>query len=227
MYATDHIRRVLKMYPGVFSGIGEFSVHKEFVSSKLAGHTASVQNEALDQIFELASEIGLVAVFHCDIDTVRATPGDRTAHFDDVKALFKAHPGATIHWAHTGLGRFVKPTDNHLDLLEEMLSDPELKHINFDISWDEVAKYVVVDKPTTKAWANLITKYPERFLFGTDSVAPATQEKYLGTYNIYQPLWDLLDEKTSHLVRIGNYERIFDAANAKVRAWEQKSNMTN
>ena len=25
MYATDHIRRVLRLYPGVFSGIGEFS----------------------------------------------------------------------------------------------------------------------------------------------------------------------------------------------------------
>src|ERR1017187_3879960 len=36
MYAVDHIRRVLLMYPGVFSGIGEFSVHKEFVSAKVA-----------------------------------------------------------------------------------------------------------------------------------------------------------------------------------------------
>jgi hypothetical protein len=32
MYATDHIRRVLQTFPGVFSGIGEFSIHKEFVS---------------------------------------------------------------------------------------------------------------------------------------------------------------------------------------------------
>src|SRR5438046_9983642 len=31
MYAADHIRRVLKTFPGVFTGIGEFSIHKEFV----------------------------------------------------------------------------------------------------------------------------------------------------------------------------------------------------
>src|SRR4030095_10521914 len=37
MYAADHIRRVLKTFPGVFSGIGEFTIHKEFVSSKVAG----------------------------------------------------------------------------------------------------------------------------------------------------------------------------------------------
>ena len=56
MYAADHIRRVLLMYPGVFSGIGEFSVHKEFVSSKVAGHTASLLNPALDKILTLAGK---------------------------------------------------------------------------------------------------------------------------------------------------------------------------
>ena len=35
MYGVDHIRRVLKTFPGVFTGIGEFSIHKEFVSSKI------------------------------------------------------------------------------------------------------------------------------------------------------------------------------------------------
>src|SRR5580658_228563 len=40
MYAVDHIRRVLSLFPGVFSGIGEFSIHKEFVSSKIEGGVA-------------------------------------------------------------------------------------------------------------------------------------------------------------------------------------------
>ena len=39
MYAVDHIRRVLETFPGVFTGIGEFTIHKEFVSSKVAGDT--------------------------------------------------------------------------------------------------------------------------------------------------------------------------------------------
>ena len=37
MYAADHIRRVLQTFPGVFTGIGEFTIHKEFVSAKVAG----------------------------------------------------------------------------------------------------------------------------------------------------------------------------------------------
>ena len=46
--------------PGVFTGIGEFTIHKEFVSSKIARATASLNNPALDRMFELAGEIGLV-----------------------------------------------------------------------------------------------------------------------------------------------------------------------
>src|SRR5215813_8446766 len=35
MYAADHIRRVMELFPGVFTGIGEFTIHKEFVSAKI------------------------------------------------------------------------------------------------------------------------------------------------------------------------------------------------
>ena len=68
MYAADHIRRVLTTFPGVFSGIGEFSIHKEFVSSKIAGETASLTNPALDRILDFAAEAGLVVIIHNDID---------------------------------------------------------------------------------------------------------------------------------------------------------------
>ena len=51
MYGVDHIRRVLRTFPGVFTGIGEFSIHKEFVSGKVAGDTATLFNPALDRIF--------------------------------------------------------------------------------------------------------------------------------------------------------------------------------
>ena len=60
MYAADHIRRVLQTFPGVFSGIGEFTIHKEFVSSKVAGDAASLTDPALDRILDFAGEVGLV-----------------------------------------------------------------------------------------------------------------------------------------------------------------------
>src|SRR4051812_18350777 len=68
MYAADHIRRVLKTFPGVFSGIGEFTIHKEFVSSKVSGETASLRNTALDRVLDFAAEAGLVVLIHNDAD---------------------------------------------------------------------------------------------------------------------------------------------------------------
>src|SRR5258706_1630009 len=58
VYAADHVRRVLTTFPGVFSGIGEFTIHKEFVSSKIAGETASLTNRALDRLLDFAAEAG-------------------------------------------------------------------------------------------------------------------------------------------------------------------------
>jgi hypothetical protein len=69
--------------------------------------------------------------------------------------------------------------------------------------------------------ADVINRYPERFLFGTDEVAPADQETYLRVYNLYAPMWALLSKDAGEKVRKGNYERIFDEARRKVRTWEQ------
>jgi hypothetical protein len=68
MYAADHIRRVLQTFPGVFSGIGEFTIHKEFVAAKVAGDAASLQDPALDRILDFAAEVGLVVLIHNDMD---------------------------------------------------------------------------------------------------------------------------------------------------------------
>src|SRR5215813_11440166 len=60
MYAARHIERVLRTFPGVFTGIGEFSIHKEFVSSKISGDVASLNDPALDRILDFCAESGLV-----------------------------------------------------------------------------------------------------------------------------------------------------------------------
>src|SRR5262249_35061993 len=117
MYAADHIRRVLETFPGVFSGIGEFTIHKEFVSSKIAGDTASLTDPALDRILDFAGEVGLIAILHSDIHMPFAKPEQARTYFDQTKALFARHPRTTIIWAHTGLGRIVQPITGHVALL--------------------------------------------------------------------------------------------------------------
>jgi predicted TIM-barrel fold metal-dependent hydrolase len=220
MYAADHIRRVLQTFPGVFSGIGEFSIHKEFVSAKIAGETADLQNRALDKVLDFAGDVGLVAIIHNDMDVPFPKQGVPPAYLEQMKALLKRHPNTTIIWAHTGMGRVVRPIRDHAANLAVILGDPTFKNVYFDISWDEVAKYVVASPEATKISADLINRFPDRFLFGTDEVAPTSQQSYLKVFYQYKPLWDLLTPDASQKVRKGNFARLFDEARPKVRAWE-------
>ncbi len=231
MYAVDHIRRVLKTFPGVFTGLGEFTIHKEFVSSKISGETASLTNPALDRILDLAGEAGLVCILHNDVDMPFAKTDADPVYLAQMKALLKRHPKTSIIWAHVGLGRIVHPirvsaeaaerNPTHVSIVEAMLQDPALSHVNFDISWDEVAKYAVASPEAIRRVSSMLNRFPDRFLFGTDTVAPAGPAPYFAVFDMWAPVWKQLTPDASLKVRKGNYERIFDAARTRVRAWEK------
>lgn len=237
MYAVDHIRRVLELFPGVFNGIGEFTIHKEFVSSKVAGDTASLTDPALDRILDFAGEVGLVVLIHSDIDTPFAKPDTPPVYLQQMTALLKRHPRTTIIWAHMGLGRVVHPVQtqaggdssernpNQLELVETMVDDPALSHVYFDISWDEVAKYAVATPETIEKVSAFMNAHPDRLLFGTDNVAPSSQAAHLKVYEMWEPIWRRLTPETSERIRKKNYEKLFDAARQKVRAWEKANNL--
>jgi predicted TIM-barrel fold metal-dependent hydrolase len=231
MYAVDHIRRVLATFPGVFSGIGEFSVHKEFVSAKIAGETASLTNPALDRVLDFAGEAGLVVILHNDIDMPFAKTDSEPAYLTQMKALLRRHAKTTIIWAHVGLGRIVHPvqvsaqaaerTPTQTQIVEDILNDPAFAHVYFDISWDEVAKYAVATPESISRVAAMLNRHPDRFLFGTDTVAPAGPAPYFTVFDMWAPVWRLLTPEASRKVRTGNYERIFDEGRRRVRAWEK------
>jgi len=231
MYGVDHIRRVLQVFPGVFTGIGEFSIHKEFVSAKVSGETASLTNPALDRILDFAAESGLVVILHNDIDMPFAKTDAEPVYLTQTKDVLRRHRNASIIWAHTGLGRIVHPVQvsaqtaerdpNYIGVVEAMLMDPTLAHVNFDISWDEVAKYAVASPQATTRVVTVLNRYPDRFLFGTDTVAPASAAAYFAVFDMWAPVFRQLTPETSLKVRKGNYERIFNEGRRRVRDWER------
>ena len=230
MYGVDHIRRVLTTFPGVFTGIGEFSIHKEFVSAKISGETASLTNPALDRILDFAGEVGLVVIIHNDIDMPFAKQDTEPVYLGQMKALLRRHPKTSIIWAHVGLGRIVHPvqvsaeaaqrTPTQLQIVEAMVADPTLAHVNFDISWDEVAKYAVASPESIERVSAMLNRHPDRFLFGTDTVAPSGPAPYFAVFDMWAPVWQRLTPDASLKVRKGNYERLFDEGRRRVRAWE-------
>ncbi len=200
IYAAQHIKRAVLTFPGAFDGIGEFTIHKEVVSDKLAGDTigytkapeaqlppdvyssddkVSLYADSVTRIFNTAAEIGLVALLHNDIYLVEV---------DNTEKLIKRYPkksyetalidlckrsgkGAKVIWAHTGLGRFVEPQANHLKIVSHILD--ECPNWYTDISWDLVQDYILKpsgDMPSTDEWRNFLVNYRNRVLWGTDDV---------------------------------------------------------
>jgi predicted TIM-barrel fold metal-dependent hydrolase len=136
--------------------------------------------------------------------------------------LFLRHPKTTFIWAHIGLGRVVRPVKDQATFIEAILANPRLKNVNFDISWTETAKYLDATPQTVEIVADIMRRYPDRFLFGSDDVAPTNEKDYLAVYDMYRPLWQAVPPEVATAVKKTNYERIFDDARRKVRFWEDE-----
>ena len=221
MYAADHVRRVLTTFPGVFCGIGEFSVIKEFVSAKIAGEKATLGNPALGRLLDFAAEVGLVVLIHTDIERPFPKKGQVPIFARQTKELFMRHPKTTIIWAHVGLGRVVNPVERQAEIIEDAMNNPDLDHVYFDISWDKVADYAVESPEASARVAGVINRNPHRILFGSDCVSPASTQAMLDVFHLYDPVWNLLTPEASHMVRFANHERILDEAKRRTREWER------
>ncbi len=263
-YGVNHIKRMLLLFPGVFSGIGEFSVHKELVGDKISddqtranlapGETLppdatdssrnTLYNPALKTLLDFAGEAGLVVNLHCDVYPSRVTYDGKVLGLSPeapytagLKHLHAGSPAATVCWAHTGLGRFVKPASNHLQVVAEVLD--ACPNWYTDLSWDLVQAYMVDPKPgmpSQDEWVAFVKKYRHRVLWGSDTVIYSRNKiddkgnlvigkempvaDYLAVQALLKPLWDKVGPEVAHDVQYANYVRLFDTARSKVRAWE-------
>ena len=197
-YGVNHIKRLLILFPGVFTGIGEFSVHKELVGDKIDDDLTkanmapdealppdvtdssrnTLYNPSLKTIFNFAAEAGLIVNLHSDVYPARVTYDGKVLsmapdapYTAGMKHLCKESPNTTVCWAHTGLGRFVTPAANHLRIVSEILD--ACPNWYADLSWDLVQTYMVDPKPGMPSlddWVNFVQKYQDRLLWGSDTV---------------------------------------------------------
>jgi hypothetical protein len=221
MYAADHIRECCRRSPACSPGSASSPFTRSSSPRRSLGRTASLTNPALDRILDFAGRDRPGRTNTQRYGHAVPEAGSAPAYLEQMKELVRRHPKTTIIWAHTGMGRIVRPVTGHAAIIEAMLKDPAFDRLYFDISWNEVAKYFVASPESTRIAANLIEGHPDRFLFGTDEVAPPNQKQYLRTYDQYAPMWTLLSADARGKVLKRNYERLFDEARVRVRAWEQ------
>ncbi len=235
--AGEYVKKMVRLYPGVWSGFGEIIFKKQEVSEKFAGGPPSLYSPSLDAIFDVIGEMGAVAVVHCDHDTpynlaLLKDPGahqifngrtPQPQYLEGFKAFLKKHPNVTMVWAHfMGNGRNVQPYPEHWKYLDEMLADPSFKHVYIDLSWGPVIAPNIIDTPEhLRMTADLIRRYPDRFLYGSDQGATSDWELVKKSYDVWDPLWKEIGPELTRRVALENHIRIFDESRRNMRAWER------
>jgi Amidohydrolase len=233
--AGEKLLRALYGDPGVFTGIGEITVHKELVENLYADQRgqATTQREGglsgLMNLMEMAGVVGAPVVLHCDIDNLadqleHGMGRDRVpTNFEGLQALFKDDrlKDTTVVWAHGGgLGRFVQEGEGHLERLGELLKDCPKLHL--DISWAAVARQITNDSVRQTAWTKFLEKNSERICFGSDALAPPSLAVWEETKVAYKEVLDALSPTARDNVLNSTYERVFVDARQKVRDFESK-----
>lgn len=227
MHSSTYLLRKLHEHPGVFTGVGEITVHKEAVEELFAGtRQANLEGNVapLLKLLETCGYIGMPVVLHCDVTVPGAAPHESPAYLEGIQRLFTdpSVAGTVIVWAHAGgLGRFVAAPANHTASLQAMLADSRFAHVHIDLSWSVVAERLVADKETLGQWVALVEAFPRRFLFGSDALAPVDTGRWNQTYAKYEDLLQALTPACRQQVCLGNYHRLFVAARRKVRSFEQ------
>lgn len=215
----------LRRNRGVFTGVGEITIHKEVVDKLIGKGWAHLKKNInpLIQLLYTCGRIKMPVVLHCDIGRHDARPHDVPKYLQGLKDLFshKYVKDTTIIWAHAGgLGRFVNAPDNHVETLRGMLESEECPKLYIDLSWTVVADKLTVDECTTEKWRALIEEFPDRFIFGSDTLAPKTAQSWNATYEKYEGLRNALKETTTRQVFFKNYERLFVEARPGIRHYE-------
>src|SRR5262245_29528719 len=238
--AADYLKLMVRLYPGVWSGFGELHFKKVEFSEKVSGGPPSLQSASLDAVFDAIGEMGAAAVVHCDHDTpgnldLAKDPTARATYFGgkapkpqyltDFEAFLKRHPNVRMIWAHfMGNGRAVRPYPEHWAYVEALLGDPAFRHVSIDLSWGSVIAGGVLDTPEhLRMTADLIRKYPDRFLFGSDQLATTEFQVLRKSYDVRLPLWQEIGPELTRKVCKENYARVFDESKRNIRAWEKKN----
>ena len=188
IYAAKHLRRVLETYPGKIYGIGEIMSRHDDLTALTYGENPEANNPAFMEIYDLAAEYDIPVLVHHNIGP--STVND-PIYMEEMEEALAHNRKTNIIWAHTGISRRVMDS-KHVKNIEKMLKNN--KNLYVDISWVVWEDYIDKSKSSLQDWAELIEKYPDRFLVGSDKVAH--WDGYEDEVQKYYPLLDMLSDET-------------------------------
>lgn len=150
--ATD-LDRMLE--GGEFRGIGEISV-VHFSGDGFPEADFDPMGPVMQAIMRVAQRRQLPVLIHCEVTRLR-----------EFSALLDAFPAVRVIWAHGGYTQYVLATrmmERHANLTYELSARTWTSH-------PRSADYTIFRDATVvwPQWLALITRYPDRFIIGTDA----------------------------------------------------------
>ncbi|MGN6652393.1 hypothetical protein, partial [Trinickia sp.] len=99
-------------------------------------------------------------------------------------------------------------------------------NVRFDISWNDVGEAYMSNPKMRQALVDFIVRYPDKVLFGSDTVKPVNGGQYNQALTLIAPLIaDIArrDPEAAYAVVRGNYEAITNDARQRSSAWTVKA----
>jgi hypothetical protein len=169
LLGADHVQTMLSRHQ-FWRGIGEVFLRHDDLTELTYGENARAGHPALDGVLEICGGRGWPLLFHQDASSAGRSGGRE--YVGEVVSMLERHPTVVQVWAHAGVSRRVRPHD-HVQLLSELLT----AHLNLhvDLSW-ELHGRILEDEASTRAWCELVTRFQDRFVVGSDNFGAVDQQ---------------------------------------------------
>ena len=177
--AVDLIVKRIKEFPGLWQGIGEVMSRHDDLTNLTTGERPRADHPALVRICRFAGQHFLPVSIHHNIAPISRNSSEikPPLYLDELVELFRhcrwqegdVNYTTRFIWCHAGISRRVT-TENLPFWIEEVFKDSG-DQIYIDLSWVVLEDYIYKD---LDRWVDLIERYPERFMIGSDAVGGAS-----------------------------------------------------
>lgn len=208
--AASHIERMLELYPGLWQGIGEVFTRHDDLTALTSGDTPRANNEAMTRIYHLAAEHDLPVLLHSNITSKRER---NPLYLAEIEEPLRNHPHTRFIWAHAGSSMEIHRHQTQMDFLLPVLSRllADYPNLYVDLSWSVLKPYLLDEHGVPrKAWVELVERFPERFMLGSDVVGrfDSIGEQMHG----FKPFLDALPQEVARKVARDNFLAVLPKA---------------
>ena len=178
--AVDLIVKRIKEFPGIWEGIGEVMSRHDDLTNLSMGERPRADHPALVRVCRFAGEHFLPVSIHHNIAPISRSPDEvkPPLYLDEFVQLLRQcrwQDGDVSYvtrfiWCHAGISRRITVDDLPF-WIDEVLKDSG-DQVYIDLSWVVLDDYIYRE---LDRWVELIERYPDRFMIGSDAVGAASR----------------------------------------------------